>query len=74
MVVPRGNAPRSSAYKAEALLLSYGTKLAAQVGFAPTPFRLTSGRTTVIRPGSEMVGTAGFSLAISWSQAKRFED
>lgn len=44
MVVPRGNAPRSSAYQADALLLSYGTvllhqplfrKLAARPGLAP---------------------------------------
>ena len=26
MVVPRGNAPRSPAYRADALLLSYGTE------------------------------------------------
>ena len=44
VVVPRGNAPRSSAYQADALLLSYETvlahshygKLAEGVGNAPT--------------------------------------
>ena len=38
LVVPRGNAPRSPAYQAGALLLSYGTemKLAEGVGNAPT--------------------------------------
>src|SRR5213593_1974597 len=44
MVVRRGNAPRSSAYQAGALLLSYRTfrKLADGVGIAPTqPCRLT---------------------------------
>ena len=35
MVVPRGNAPRSSAYQADALLLSYRT-MAEGVGSAPT--------------------------------------
>jgi hypothetical protein len=35
MVVPRGNAPRSPAYRAGALLLSYGT-VAEGVGNAPT--------------------------------------
>jgi hypothetical protein len=35
MVVPRGNAPRSSAYQADALLLSYRT-MADGVGIAPT--------------------------------------
>jgi hypothetical protein len=29
-------------------VLSYGSKMAAQAGFAPAPFRLTGGRTTVI--------------------------
>src|SRR5439155_14733826 len=44
MVVRRGNAPRSSAYQAGALLLSYRThrKMADGVGIAPTqPCRLT---------------------------------
>src|SRR5437773_9532810 len=38
MVVQRGNAPRSSAYRAGALLLSYTTygKMADGVGIAPT--------------------------------------
>ena len=42
MVVQRGNAPRSSGYQPEALLLSYGTvladggHLAEGVGIAPT--------------------------------------
>jgi hypothetical protein len=35
MVVPRGNAPRSSGYQPGALLLSYGT-MAEGVGNAPT--------------------------------------
>ena len=48
LVVPRGNAPRSSAYQAGALLLSYETvslrtvtigKLAEGVGNAPTSTR-----------------------------------
>ena len=36
LVVPRGNAPRSLAYRARALLLSYRTMVADGVGIAPT--------------------------------------
>ena len=45
LVVPRGNAPRSSAYRAGALLLSYGTMVRG--GFSPK--RLTGRNTKVAR-------------------------
>lgn len=40
MVVPRGNAPRSPAYQAGALLLSYGATTI--FGFAPNRFSGTN--------------------------------
>ena len=45
MVVPRGNAPRSLAYRARALLLSYGTMVSR--GFSPK--RLAGRNTRVAR-------------------------
>jgi hypothetical protein len=49
-------------------------QMAAQAGVAPAPFRLTSGRTTVIPLSIQMVGTAGFSPAASRSQAGRSKE
>ena len=48
-------------------------KMAAQVGIAPTPFRLTGGRTTLIplskggRLKAEFWITSAFSLRQNWS-------
>ena len=52
--------------------MSYGSKLAAQAGFAPAPFRLTGGRTTVIPLSrtSKLVTAAGLAPAVTWSQAR----
>ena len=46
--------------------------MAAQAGFAPAPFRLTDGRTTVIPLSrtSKLVTAAGLAPAVTWSQAR----
>jgi hypothetical protein len=44
--------------------------MAAQAGFAPTPFRLTNGRTTVIPLGNKLVSAAGLAPAVAPSQAE----
>src|SRR5258705_361856 len=43
--------------------------MAAQAGFAPAPFRLTGGRTTVIPLSNKLVTAAGLAPAVAWSQA-----
>src|ERR1051325_9246283 len=44
--------------------------MAAQVGIAPTPSRLTGGWTTVIRHQSKLVSAAGLAPAVTRSQAE----
>src|SRR5260370_19691035 len=69
MVVPRGNAPRSLAYRAGALLLSYRT-MAEGVGNAPTSARadpvFETGAASLYLPAfREMVRGASFALPCS---------
>src|ERR1051325_1319412 len=44
--------------------------MAAQVGIAPTPSRLTGGWTTVIRLSRKLVSAAGLAPAVTRSQAE----
>src|SRR5712692_34623 len=69
MVVPRGNAPRSLAYRARALLLSYRT-MAEGVGNAPTSARadpvFETGAASLYLPAfRERVRVARLALACS---------
>src|SRR5204862_3998036 len=69
MVVPRGNAPRSLAYQASALLLSYRT-VAEGVGNAPTSARadpvFKTGAASLYLPAfQKMVRVAGVASVTS---------
>ena len=58
MVVPRGNAPRSSGYQPGALLLSYRTVLIS--GFNPNP----AGRNTKVTFGANRIRMTRFGLKL----------
>ena len=58
VVVPRGNAPRSSGYQPGALLLSYRTVLIS--GFNPNP----TGRNTKVTFGAKRIRMTRFGLKL----------